>query len=318
MNRALKSTQSGGSGALSGAGTGAPEGSADWRADLVAWFRATARPLPWRDPATSPWGILVSEVMSQQTPVARVAPSWQRWMGLWPEPANLAAAPADQVLREWGKLGYPRRALRLRECAAVIVAKHGGRVPADVDELLALPGIGDYTARAVAAFAFGARTPVVDVNVRRVLRRHRQATFLPGAHKRADLAVVEGLLYDDPASAAELSAAWMELGATVCRTRPACAECPVRESCAWVAAGSPEPSEEELAAAKKRVQKFEGTDRQVRGKLLDVLRAAESPVEKALLDAVWPDEAQRSRALFSLLDDGLAVQDADGLFRLPT
>lgn len=306
MNRVLESTQSGGLAA-----------GADWRDDLVAWFRAAARDLPWREPGTSPWGILVSEVMSQQTPVARVAPSWRRWMGLWPEPADLAAAPADEVLREWGKLGYPRRALRLRECAAAIVAKHDDRVPADVEALLALPGIGDYTARAVAAFAFGARTPVVDVNVRRVLRRHRQATFLPGPHKRADMDAVEGLLYDDPAAAAELSAAWMELGATVCKTRPACGECPVRESCAWVAAGSPEPSAEELAAAKKRVQKFEGTDRQVRGKLLDVLRGAESPVERALLDEVWPDEAQLSRALFSLLDDGLAVQDADGLFRLP-
>ncbi len=311
MNRVLVSAQNGG---RDGGGGGV---SGDWRGDLVEWFRGNARELPWRAPGTSAWGILVSEVMSQQTPVARVAPPWRRWMGLWPEPADLAAAPADEVLREWGKLGYPRRALRLRECAAAIVDKHDGRVPADVDALLALPGIGDYTARAVAAFAFGARTPVVDVNVRRVLRRHAQATFLPGAHRRADLAAVEEVLYDDPPAAAELSAAWMELGATVCRTRPECGACPVRESCAWVAAGSPEPSEEELAAAKKRVQKFEGTDRQVRGKLLDVLRGAESPVERELLDAVWPDAAQRSRALFSLLDDGLAVQDADGRFRLP-
>lgn len=295
----------------------APSGGRDWRGPLVGWFRADARPLPWREPGTSAWGILVSEVMSQQTPVARVAPAWRRWMGLWPEPADLAAAPADRVLREWGKLGYPRRALRLRECAAEIVARHGGEVPSDVEALLALPGIGDYTARAVAAFAFGARTPVVDVNVRRVLRRHRQATFLPGPHRKSDLAVVEEMLYDDPASAAELSAAWMELGAVVCRTTPACARCPIGDSCAWVAAGSPEPSAGEVAAAKRRVQKFEGTDRQVRGKLLDVLRAAESPVERAVLDGVWPDAAQRSRALFSLLDDGLAVQDDDGLFRLP-
>src|SRR5699024_50278 len=138
VNRVLESTQPGGLAA-----------GADWRDDLVAWFRAAARDLPWREPGTSPWGILVSEVMSQQTPVARVAPSWRRWMGLWPEHADLAAAPADEVLREWGKLGYPRRALRLRECAAAIVAKHDDRVPADVKALLALPGIGDYTARAV-------------------------------------------------------------------------------------------------------------------------------------------------------------------------
>lgn len=291
--------------------------TADWRRDLVTWFRANARALPWRDPATSPWGILVSEVMSQQTPVARVAPSWRRWMELWPTPADLAAAPADAVVREWGKLGYPRRALRLRECAAAIVDGHGGEVPDDVEQLLALPGIGDYTARAVAAFAFGRRAPVVDVNVRRVLRRHGQGIFLPGAHRKVDMVAVEKQLFDAPAAAAELSAAWMELGATVCRTRPDCAACPIEASCEWVAAGSPEPSADELAAAKKRVQKFEGTDRQVRGKLLDVLRGSESPVERAALDATWPDAAQRARALFSLIDDGLAVQDADGLFRLP-
>lgn len=295
---------------------GTPGAPSPWL-PLIPWFRANARDLPWREEGTSAWGVLVSEVMSQQTPVARVAPVWLRWMSLWPGPADLAAAPRDAVVREWGKLGYPRRALRLRDCASAIVGKHGGRVPADVGELLALPGIGEYTARAVAAFAFGRRVPVVDVNVRRVLRRHRQATFLPGTHKRADLAAVEELLPADEAGAAVLSAAAMELGATVCRTRPDCGACPLLGSCAWVAAGSPEPSEEELAAAKRRVQKFEGTDRQVRGKLLDVLRAAESPVEQAALDAVWADGAQRARALFSLLDDGLAVQDADGRFRLP-
>lgn len=283
----------------------------------MPWFGVAARDLPWRRPGTSAWGVLVSEVMSQQTPVARVAPVWERWMGLWPGPADLAAAPADRVLREWGKLGYPRRALRLRECAAVIAAEHGGVVPDDVGTLLGLPGIGEYTARAVAAFAFGKRAPVVDVNVRRVLRRHRQGTFLPGTHKAADLAAVEKLLPEDGATAAVLSAALMELGATVCRTTPDCGACPVRSTCAWVAAGRPEPEAHEVAAAKRRVQKFEGTDRQVRGKLLDVLRAAESPVEQAALDAVWADGAQRSRALFSLLDDGLAVQDADGRFRLP-
>lgn len=261
--------------------------------------------------------MLVSEVMSQQTPVARVAPVWERWMGLWPGPADLAAAPADAVLREWGKLGYPRRALRLRECAAVIAEGHGGVLPDDVGALLALPGVGEYTARAVAAFAFGKRVPVVDVNVRRVLRRHRQGTFLPGTHRAADLPAVEALLPEYEATAATLSAALMELGATVCRTNPECGACPVRASCAWVAAGRPEPEAHELAAAKRRVQKFEGTDRQVRGKLLDVLRAAESPVEQAALDEVWADGAQRSRALFSLLADGLAVQDADGRFRLP-
>lgn len=285
---------------------------------LRDWYRANMRPLPWREEGTSPWAVLVSEVMSQQTPVARVIPSWRAWLEKWPTPADLAVAPKNEVLRMWGKLGYPRRALRLRECAEVIVDKHGGVVPSDVDTLLALPGVGDYTARAVAAFAFGARTPVVDINVRRVLRRHRQGTYLPGTAKRADMALVEEFLPLDPTTAAETSVALMELGATVCRTTPDCDACPIAASCAWIAAGCPEPEDHEVAAAKRRVQKFEGTDRQVRGLLLDVLRAADSPVEQAALDAVWDDAHQRSRALFSLLDDGLAEQTSDGRFQLPS
>lgn len=286
-------------------------------AELRGWYRANMRPLPWREPGTSPWAVLVSEVMSQQTPVTRVIPSWRSWLAKWPTPADLARASKDETLRMWGKLGYPRRALRLRECAAAIVEKHGGEVPDDVETLLTLPGVGEYTARAVAAFAFGVRTPVVDINVRRVLRRHRQGVFLPGTARRADLAAIEALLPNEPATAAETSVALMELGATVCRTTPACDSCPIATSCAWISAGRPEPSEHELAAAKRRVQKFEGTDRQVRGLLLDVLRAAESPVEQAVLDAVWADAPQRARALFSLLDDGLAEQTSDGRFRLP-
>lgn len=287
-------------------------------AALRDWYRANMRPLPWREEGTSPWAVLVSEVMSQQTPVARVIPSWRAWLEKWPTPADLAVAPKNEVLRMWGKLGYPRRALRLRECAETIVDKHGGVVPSDVDTLLALPGVGDYTARAVAAFAFGARTPVVDINVRRVLRRHRQGTYLPGTAKRADMALVEEFLPLDPTTAAETSVALMELGATVCRTTPECEACPIATSCAWIAAGRPEPEDHEIAAAKRRVQKFEGTDRQVRGLLLDVLRAADSPVEQAALDAVWDDAHQRSRALFSLLDDGLAEQTSDGRFQLPS
>ena len=286
-------------------------------AALRDWYRTNMRPLPWREEDTSPWAVLVSEVMSQQTPVARVIPSWRAWLEKWPTPADLAVAPKDEVLRMWGNLGYPRRALRVRDGAEKIVEKHDGEVPSDVDTLLALPGVGDYTARAVAAFAFGARTPVVDINVRRVLRRHRQGTYLPGIAKRADMALVEEFLPLDPTTAAETSVALMELGATVCRTTPECEVCPIATSCAWIAAGRPEPEDHEIAAAKRRVQKFEGTDRQVRGLLLDVLRAANSPVEQAALDAVWDDAHQRSRALFSLLDDGLAEQTPDGRFQLP-
>ncbi|WP_080796708.1 A/G-specific adenine glycosylase [Corynebacterium pacaense] len=286
---------------------------------LLNWFEANARDLAWRDPGTGAWGILLSEVMSQQTPVARVEPIWLEWMRRWPAPADLAAASPAEVLRAWGKLGYPRRALRLRECAAVVVDKHGGRVPETVEQLLELPGIGDYTARAVAAFAHGQTVPVVDTNVRRVYHRAIGGRFLAGPARRRELADVADLL---PAAAGGeapvFSAALMELGALVCTaSAPDCGHCPIRGLCAWQRNGCPAPSAEELASASRRVQKFAGTDRQVRGLIMDVLRNAEGAVPKASIDVVWPDDAQRSRALFSLLDDGLAEQDGNGYFHLP-
>ncbi len=185
---------------------------------LLDWFDANARDLPWRHADCTPWGVLVSEIMLQQTPVARVLPVWRQWMERWPKPADLAAASQGEVLRAWGKLGYPRRALRLHTAANTIVAEHGGEVPADVDTLLSLPGIGAYTARAVAAFAYGRRAPVVDTNVRRVVARavHGAAEAGPPSTKR-DLDDVEALLPDGPdeARAARFSAALMELGALV-------------------------------------------------------------------------------------------------------
>lgn len=280
---------------------------------VSAWFVANARDLPWRKPGTSPWGVLVSEVMSQQTPVARVAPQWEEWMRRWPTPADLAAAPTAEVLRAWGSLGYPRRALRLKECAAEIAEKHSGTVPCEVSELLELPGIGDYTARAVAAFAFAQAVPVVDTNVRRVYARAVLGRPLAKLQK-AELGWVAALLPEEDAHV--FSAGLMELGALVCTaTQPACGSCPLADSCAWLAAGSPPPTAEELAG--KKVQKFEGTDRQVRGKIMKVLREAPEPVPQEAIDVVWPDAPQRSRALYSLLKDGLAVQNADGHFHLP-
>ncbi len=283
-------------------------------ARLLPWFDLHERPLAWREPGTSAWGILLSEVMSQQTPVARVEPVWREWMERWPDPASFAQASPADVLRAWGKLGYPRRALRLLECAQQIVTLHDGRVPDDVDQLLELPGIGDYTARAVACFAYGKNVPVVDTNVRRVVRRAVEGRFLAGPASKAELAAVAELL---PAERGpRFSAALMELGALVCTaTSPECGVCPLRAECAWVAAGSPPPSEEELA--KKKVQKFIGTDRQVRGLIMDVLRGSEAAVPQSAIDVVWPDAVQRSRALFSLLDDGLAEQDEHGHFHLP-
>ena len=282
---------------------------------LLAWFDLNERPLAWREPGTGAWGVLLSEVMSQQTPVARVEPVWREWVSRWPDPAAFARASPDEVLRAWGKLGYPRRALRLLDCAREIVSRHGGRVPEDVDELLSLPGVGDYTARAVACFAYGHNVPVVDTNVRRVHRRSVEGRFLAGAASKSELAAVAELLPQD-GRGPRFSAALMELGALVCTAAsPKCTSCPLAAECAWLEAGSPPPSEEELA--KKKVQKFAGTDRQVRGLIMDVLRSSDVAVPQSAIDVVWPDGAQRSRALHSLLQDGLAEQDEQGHFHLP-
>ncbi|WP_103384461.1 HhH-GPD family protein [Pseudonocardia dioxanivorans] len=281
---------------------------------LVPWYAVAARDLPWRRPGTTPWGVMVSEFMLQQTPVARVEPVWLRWMADWPTPSALAAAPRADVLRAWGKLGYPRRALRLHETAATIATVHDDIVPADVDALEALPGVGSYTARAVAAFGYGRRCAVVDTNVRRVVARAVHGAGDAGpARVRADLADVEALLPADEAEAATFSIAMMELGATVCTARtPRCAACPVRERCAWLAAGAPT-----YDGPRRAPQAFAGTDRQVRGRLLDVLRGATGPVDRAALDRAWADAAQRDRCLDSLLVDGLAEQLDDGRFALP-
>lgn len=281
---------------------------------LIDWFDDVARDLPWRRPECTGWGVLVSEIMLQQTPVARVQPIWEQWMARWPVPSALAAESQGEVLRAWGKLGYPRRALRLHQAAAVIAAEHGDVMPEDVDTLLALPGIGAYTARAVAAFAYGRRVPVVDTNVRRVIARavHGAGDAGPASTTR-DLADAQALLPENEARAARYSAALMELGALVCTARsPRCTDCPVVAECAWQRAGRPAYN-----GPAKPVQKFAGTDRQVRGLLLDVLRGTVHPVPKATLDQVWPEAGQRDRCLDSLLVDGLVEQTGDGRFALP-
>lgn len=278
--------------------------------ELLDWYDREQRDLPWRRPGTSAWQVLVSEFMLQQTPVARVDPIWRDWIARWPTPSATAAASAADVLRAWGKLGYPRRAKRLHECAATIATEHGDVVPDDVDTLLSLPGVGTYTARAVACFAYGKRVPVVDTNVRRVVARVVHGRADSPASVR-DLADVEALLPDDD-SAPRFSVALMELGAVVCTARsPKCGACPL-SACAWRTAGFPPATE-----PARRAQRYAGTDRQVRGKLLDVLRATAAPVTRAELDVVWlTDTAQRDRALLSLLTDGLVEQTADGLFAL--
>ncbi|MGH3982262.1 MAG: A/G-specific adenine glycosylase [Pseudonocardiaceae bacterium] len=279
---------------------------------LITWFDAHARDLPWRKPGTTPWGVLVSEVMLQQTPVHRVTGVWTEWMARWPTPSSLAAETPGAAVRAWGKLGYPRRALRLHASAVAIASQHDDVVPSDVDVLLTLPGIGAYTARAVAAFGYGHRVPVVDTNVRRVVARALRGRADPAAPSTCrDLSDVEGVL--PQAQPARFSAALMELGAVVCTARsPRCADCPVVGECAWIRAGKPAGT-----VSGRPGQRFAGTDRQVRGLLLDVLRATASPVPRARLDEVWVDAQQRDRCLDSLIVDGLVEQAIDGCFALP-
>lgn len=280
---------------------------------LSGWYARHARDLPWRRPGFPAWGTLVSEVMLQQTQAARVAVEIDAWLARWPDPAALAAAPSADVLRAWGNLGYPRRALRLQDAARAIVERHGGEVPADVDALLALPGVGDYTARAVAVFHHGVRAPVADTNVRRVVARLVHGVADQGPPKRRDLVDVERLLPDDPGEAAVVSAALMELGALVCTARsPDCDACPLADSCAWLAAGRPDNAPPRRAPQPR----FEGSDRQARGRVMAALRASDDALPPASVRALWHDPAQLERAVASLISDGLAVRCDDGL-RLP-
>ncbi|HEX5290492.1 MAG TPA: A/G-specific adenine glycosylase [Streptosporangiaceae bacterium] len=285
----------------------------DYVAPVVSWYAGHARDLPWRRPGTSPWDILVSEIMLQQTPVDRVRPAHAAWMARWPTPAALARATAADALRQWDRLGYPRRALWLHGIARALVSEHGGEVPASAEVLATLPGIGPYTAAAVATFAFGQRHAVLDTNVRRVLARLVTGTARPpNAPSAAERRLAEALLPADDATAARWSVAVMELGALVCTAaRPSCAACPVAPGCAWRAAGKPPPP------PGKAGQAYAGTDRQCRGALLAVLRSAEGPVLPAALDVAWHDTGQRARALAALVADGLVTRRADGTFALP-
>lgn len=280
----------------------------------IDWYDENARDLPWRDRDASAWAVLVSELMLQQTPVARVLPAYDAWLRRWPTPAALAADSPGEAVRMWGKLGYPRRALRLHACAQAIVEQHDGVVPAELQQLLDLPGVGAYTARAVAAFAYRQRQPVVDTNVRRLIARavNGQGDAGPAATAR-DLTQVEELLPADAETAARASVAFMELGALVCVARsPRCAVCPLHTVCAWRLAGSPP-----YDGPRRPAQRFAGTDRQVRGLLMDVLRGSDQPVTRQQLDIVWHDTSQRDRALDGLISDGLVDPLPDGRFALP-
>ncbi|MEV6407845.1 MULTISPECIES: HhH-GPD family protein [Streptomyces] len=281
---------------------------------VIDWFDDHARDLPWRRPEAGAWGVMVSEFMLQQTPVSRVLPVYEQWLARWPRPADLAAEAPGEAVRAWGRLGYPRRALRLHGAAVAITERHAGDVPADHAQLLALPGIGEYTAAAVASFAYGQRHAVLDTNVRRVFARAVTGVqYPPNATTAAERKLARALLPEDEKVAARWAAASMELGALVCTARnETCHRCPIAARCAWRLAGKPEHD-----GPARRGQTYAGTDRQVRGKLLAVLREAHTPVPQAELDRVWHEPVQRARALDGLVADGLVEPLAGGLYRLP-
>ena len=281
---------------------------------VLRWYAEHRRPLPWREPAVGGWAVLVSEVMLQQTPVARVLPVYDAWMRRWPTAAALAASQRAEAVRLWGRLGYPRRALRLHAAATIIDERHDGSVPTTYEQLRVLPGVGDYTAAAVTAFAFGRRAVVLDTNVRRVLTRSLRGEQFPAANVTvAERALAESHLPAEDEKAATWSVALMELGAVLCRaSSPRCRPCPLREACVWRGAGYPP-----YDGPPRRHQTYAGTDRQCRGRILGLLRDTDEPVPAASAADLWGDAAQRQRALDSLVEDGLVTVRSDGRLSLP-
>lgn len=282
---------------------------------ILTWYSAHQRDLPWRRDGFTPWGQLVAEMMLQQTQVDRVVPKLHSWLERWPTPADLAADSPAEAIRMWDRLGYPRRALWLHRAAQEIVARFNGEVPSDVDDLLSLTGVGDYTARAIAVFAFGHRHPVVDTNTRRVLARAILGlSEAPAPSTARDLQLMESVLPIDIAESAAFNAGVMELGAIVCTAKkPLCDECPFSEHCLWAVDGWPEN-----VPAQRRVKqaRFEGSDRQARGKLMAHLREHGTASTETLL-ALVTDGEQAQRALDSLARDGLIVRLATD-WSLPT
>ena len=239
---------------------------------------------------------------------------WTDWIERWPTVTSLAnASPAD-VVRAWGKLGYPRRALNLHAAATRIRDEFGGEVPDDVGTLESLPGIGNYTARAVAAFAFGQRVPVVDTNIRRVLARAVLGIAEPEPPRvRADMDLMESVLPAEAAESVAVNAGVMELGAVFCTARnPNCGECPIAEHCAWAIAGFPANA----GRTRNPQAKYEGSVRQARGAILALARA-NAHISLAQIAVAVPDASKRDRALEGLLTDGLLVNVKQG-YALPS
>ena len=272
------------------------------------WYKKNKRDLPWR--STNAWGVLVSEIMLQQTPVARVLPIYIEWMKRWPTPAALAAATPAQVITAWGRLGYPRRALRLHECAKVISTQYKGRIPDTQSELRELPGIGDYTSAAIIAFAFDGRSLVLDINIRRLFARVIDGVEVPtAAPTKSERQDREKLI---PAKNPHVwAAATMELGALICTAKnPKCGQCPLADQCIWRSLDFP------LSDQPKRTQSWHGTDRQCRGVIVQALRENPSLAKKEIMQ-LWDVPSQVEKALLTLLEDGLLVEQKGQRFSLP-
>ena len=283
--------------------------------ELNRWFAKNRRDLPWRHSPRDPWAVLVSEVMLQQTPVARVEPAWEAWLTRWPDATSLANDPPGEAVIMWDRLGYPRRALRLHSAAVRIRDDFGGRVPDDYDTLLSLPGIGDYTASAILAFAYRRTIPVLDTNVRRVLARSRHGLAYPRGSTvtRTERQELAELLPKSGEQAATTSEALMELGALICTSQnPTCTQCPLAISCDWYKSGLPANQQ-----PPNRQARFAGSDREVRGRIMQLIRSTPAGVTQAELDLAWPDPAQLARAQASLVDDGLLVETANHRYTLP-
>ena len=276
--------------------------------EIVGWFKKNQRDLPWR--TSNAWGVLVSEIMLQQTPVARVLPIYEEWMKRWPSPKDLAAATTSEIITAWGRLGYPRRALRLHQCAKVISEQHNNRLPETEQELRALPGIGEYTAAAIVAFAFKERSLVLDVNIRRLFARFIDGVEVPKPSvtkeerkKRAELIPTR--------NPHMWAAATMELGALICTAQnPKCQICPIADSCKWRSLDFPKSDQ------KKRTQAWHGTDRQCRGVIVQALR------ENKILSIkdfkkLWHLDSQVEKALSSLIKDGLITSPKKNYYSLP-
>ena len=276
--------------------------------EITSWFKKNKRNLPWRK--TDAWGVLVSEFMLQQTPVNRVLPIYEEWMKRWPTASSLSKATPAQVITAWGRLGYPRRALRLHECAKEITTNLGGKIPENEAELRALPGIGEYTAAAIAAFAFEKRSLVLDINIRRLYAR-----LFDGVETPTQAATkVEKSRYEELIPKREphvWAAASMELGAVICTSQaPKCGICPVAHVCAWRSLDYPKSD------VVKRRQTWHGTDRQCRGTIVQALRENEV-LTKSQIAQLWDVPSQLEKALLTLLDDGLIESRGKNKFSLP-